>query len=215
MRVSQILQAQDMMRIRNEIVRINRERIRQRTQTVGSRREGNLRIRDIRRLTDLGIEITQILDHFRLVSAAAESTGELMELAALSVAETSQAADAVRRGFREREERASTYVGEMRICLYHCRTRALEHSRVSYLRLSSPLKTEEGTIEGALVMAVPDGLKDYQTEPVGRISALLVEEERFLKALKAGDEKESISLVETALEKYYQGYLSNKKTFNH
>ena len=215
MRVSQILQAQDMMRIRNEIVRINRERIRQRTQTVGSRREGNLRIRDIRRLTDLGIEITQILDHFRLVSAAAESTGELMELAALSVAETSQAADAVRRGFREREERASTYVGEMRICLYHCRTRALEHSRVSYLRLSSPLKTEEGTIEGALVMAVPDGLKDYQTEPVGRISALLVEEERFLKALKAGDEKESISLIETALEKYYQGYLSNKKTFNH
>jgi mannitol operon transcriptional antiterminator len=215
MRVSQILQAQDMMRIRNEIVRINRERIRQRTQTVGSRREGNLRIRDIRRLTDLGIEITQILDHFRLVSAAAESTGELMELAALSVAETSQAADAVRRGFREREERASTYVGEMRICLYHCRTRALEHSRVSYLRLSSPLKTEEGTIEGALVMAVPDGLRDYQTEPVGRISALLVEEERFLKALKAGDEKESISLVETALEKYYQGYLSNKKTFNH
>lgn len=215
MRVSQILQAQDMMRIRNEIVRINRERIRQRTQTVGSRREGNLRIRDIRRLTDQGIEITQILDHFRLVSAAAESTGELMELAALSVAETSQAADAVRRGFREREERASTYVGEMRICLYHCRTRALEHSRVSYLRLSSPLKTEEGTIEGALVMAVPDGLKDYQTEPVGRISALLVEEERFLKALKAGDEKESISLVETALEKYYQGYLSNKKTFNH
>lgn len=215
MRVSQILQAQDMMRIRNEIVRINRERIRQRTQTVGSRREGNLRIRDIRRLTDLGIEITQILDHFRLVSAAAESTGELMELAALSVAETSQAADAVRRGFREREERASTYVGEMRICLYHCRTRALEHSRVSYLRLSSPLKTEEGTIEGALVMAVPDGLKDYQTEPVGRISALLVEEVRFLKALKAGDEKESISLVETALEKYYQGYLSNKKTFNH
>jgi mannitol operon transcriptional antiterminator len=215
MRVSQILQAQDMMRIRNEIVRINRERIRQRTQTVGSRREGNLRIRDIRRLTDLGIEITQILDHFRLVSAAAESTGELMELAALSVAETSQAADAVRRGFREREERASTYVGEMRICLYHCRTRALEHSRVSYLRLSSPLKTEEGTIEGALVMAVPDGLKDYQTEPVGRISALLVEEERFLKALKAGDEKESISLVETALEKYYQGYLSSKKTFNH
>jgi mannitol operon transcriptional antiterminator len=215
MRVSQILQAQDMMRIRNEIVRINRERIRQRTQTVGSRREGNLRIRDIRRLTDLGIEITQILDHFLLVSAAAESTGELMELAALSVAETSQAADAVRRGFREREERASTYVGEMRICLYHCRTRALEHSRVSYLRLSSPLKTEEGTIEGALVMAVPDGLKDYQTEPVGRISALLVEEERFLKALKAGDEKESISLVETALEKYYQGYLSNKKTFNH
>ncbi|MBQ3974232.1 MAG: PTS sugar transporter subunit IIA, partial [Lachnospiraceae bacterium] len=133
----------------------------------------------------------------------------------LSITDDPQAADAVRRGFEEREERASTYVGEMQICLYHCRTKALQHSRVSYLRLKNPLKTEEGTIEGALVMAVPDGLRDYQTEPVGRISALLVEEERFLKALKAGDEKESVSFVETALEKYYQGYLSNKKTFSH
>lgn len=215
MRVSQILQAQDMMRIRNEIVRINRERIRQRTQTVGSRREGKLRIRDIRRITELGIEITQILDHFRLLTADAGSSAELMKMAALSITDDPQAADAVRRGFEEREERASTYVGEMQICLYHCRTKALQHSRVSYLRLKNPLKTEEGTIEGALVMAVPDGLKDYQTEPVGRISALLVEEERFLKALKAGDEKESVSFVETALEKYYQGYLSNKKTFSH
>ena len=215
MRVSQILQAQDMMRIRNEIVRINRERIRQRTQTVGSRREGKLRIRDIRRITELGIEITQILDHFRLLTADAGSSAELMKMAALSITDDPQAADAVRRGFEEREKRASTYVGEMQICLYHCRTKALQHSRVSYLRLKNPLKTEEGTIEGALVMAVPDGLRDYQTEPVGRISALLVEEERFLKALKAGDEKESVSFVETALEKYYQGYLSNKKTFSH
>ena len=234
MRVSQILQAQDMMRIRNEIVRINRERIRQRTQTVGSRRErinrerirqrtqtvgsrreGKLRIRDIRRITELGIEITQILDHFRLLTADAGSSAELMKMAALSITETAENAEAIRRGFEEREERASTYVGEMQICLYHCRTKALQHSRVSYLRLAKPLETEEGTIEGALVMAVPDGLKDYQTEPVGRISALLVEEERFLKALKAGDEKESVSFVETALEKYYQGYLSNKKTFSH
>ena len=92
---------------------------------------------------------------------------------------------------------------------------ASRKEKSGHLRLAKPLETEEGTIEGALVMAVPDGLKDYQTEPVGRISALLVEEERFLKALKAGDEKESVSFVETALEKYYQGYLSNKKTFSH
>ena len=214
MRVNQILQAQDMMRIRNEIVRINRERIRQRTQAAGSRREGSLRIRDIRRLTDLGGEILQILDHFRLITVKAADRDTLLDLAAETITETAEEAAWVRQGFAEREARASTYVEEMQICLCHCRTKALQHSRVSYLRLDQTLMTREGPVEGALIMAVPEGHKDYQTEAVGRISALLVEEEGFLQALKAGDEEESIHLVETALEKYYQGYLSNRKAFN-
>ena len=215
MRVSQILQAQDMMRIRNEIVRINRERIRQRTQAAGGRREGTIRIRDIRRITELGTEILQVLDSFRIKTVDAATAEELLDLSAAAIAKTQETAQAVRRGFAEREAKASTYVGEMKICLYHCRTGALPHSRVCYLRLAQPLQTGEGSVEGAMIMAVPEGHKDYQTEPVGRISALLVEEKRFLQALKAGDEKESISLVEAALEKYYQGYLSNRKTFNH
>jgi len=51
---------------------------------------------------------------------------------------------------------------------------------------------------------------DEGIEAISRMSTLLVEEKRFLEALKRGDEKEGGKLAEEALVKYYESEIRRK-----
>jgi uncharacterized membrane protein len=65
--------------------------------------------------------------------------------------------------------------------------------------------TDNGILRGAVAMTVPAEAEDeILLEPVGNLSALMVEDEGFLQALLRRDQTAGIRYIEKALVKYYQ-----------
>jgi mannitol/fructose-specific phosphotransferase system IIA component (Ntr-type) len=129
----------------------------------------------------------------------------MMELAAAVFADGEEDVRRLADCFQEREKLGATYIPDMQICLFHGACDLVEHSRFGFLVLDEPLTTTETLIRGAVIMVVPESFRDsYRVEPAGRLSALLVEDERFLQALQRGDEAAGFNLAREALVKYFQ-----------
>jgi mannitol operon transcriptional antiterminator len=193
------------MRIRNALSGINRERLKER---IDRRKEDDksLSLNSIRKLAGLGTEITELVEHFSIIPVDhVDDPDGLIQIAAFSMTDAPEAQDKLTVGFRLREQISDTYIKEMEICLLHCKSDALDHSRFIYISLSEPIMTKNGILHGAVALAVPAEVEDeILLEPVGRLSALLVEDEGFLQALLKRDQTAGIRYVEKALVKYYQ-----------
>ncbi len=201
--VGKVLRPQDRILLQNRIDEINASRIsrnsrkRQMKQTAAG-------MNGIRRMAEISQEIIELIDHFRILQLmGTEDFSSLQEQAALLFAQDDQEKTEFLEGFRSREKISSTYIGEMKISLLHCKSAAAQHSRFGYIRLEQPLQTDEGEISGCVVMIAPSRLSKEGLEPVGRLSALLIEEPRFLQALQMGDTSAGIACAEDALVKYY------------
>ncbi len=203
--VDRVLQVQDKMRIKNALNEINLQHLQERM-TRKTELAGSLSIDNIRIMADLGTEIVELTEHFRIVPVkSVASVDELIQIAAQALSDSESARQELMEGFRNREKISDTYVKEMEISLLHCKTDEVEHSRFIYLALQEPLMGDKGRIRGAVVMTVPASAKDeIIIEPIGRLSALLVENERFLQALFEQDTTAGIRYIEKALVKYYQ-----------
>lgn len=203
--VEKVLKAQDKLLVSQEIDRIGKEKLQRRIQQ-GGRHAMIMDVDDIRRTSEIGAEIVEILNHFRVVrQARAENIRQMMEMAASVFAGPEEDIRRLADCFQEREKLGATYIPDMQICLFHGACDLVEHSRFGFLVLDEPLATTETLIRGAVIMVVPESFRDsYRVEPAGRLSALLVEDERFLQALKRGDEAAGFNLAREALVKYFQ-----------
>lgn len=210
--VGKVLQVQDRLKIQNQIDSINRTRLQQKTGH-GSDTDVMISLEDINRTAMIGTEIVEILNNFRIMPVeSVKNKKELIDWAAGVFASDFFARKRIADGFSKREELGDTYIQEMGICLFHCRTDAMQHSRFGYIRLSHPLAGEKGEIRGAVIMIVPETIKDNAClEPVGRLSALLIENEGFLQALQSCDTTAGVALAEAALVKYYQNTTTKRK----
>lgn len=207
--VSKVLQAQDKLKIQNKIEAINRNRLKQKTRGQKDL-SGFVDLDDIQKVSLIGTEISEILQNFMITSHS--SVGDMQDLqsrAAAMFTDDPYAQKAIADGFLRREQLGDTFIPEMQICLLHCRTNVLSHSRFGFIRLEHPLQVEKGQLYGAVVMAVPEK-DDSCLEPVGRLSALLIEDQRFLQALQSGDTSAGVALAERALVKYYQKELKKR-----
>ena len=203
--VEKVLKAQDKLLVSQEIDRIGKEKLQRRIQQ-GGRHAMIMDVDDIRRTSEIGAEIVEILNHFRVVrQARAENIRQMMEMAASVFAGPEEDVRRLADCFQEREKLGATYIPDMQICLFHGACDLVEHSRFGFLVLDEPLATTETLIRGAVIMVVPESFRDsYRVEPAGRLSALLVEDERFLQALQRGDEAVGFNLAREALVKYFQ-----------
>ena len=203
--VEKVLKAQDKLLVSQEIDRIGKEKLQRRIQQ-GGRHAMIMDVDDIRRTSEIGAEIVEILNHFRVVrQARAENIRQMMEMAASVFAGPEEDIRRLADCFQEREKLGATYIPDMQICLFHGACDLVEHSRFGFLVLDEPLATTETLIRGAVIMVVPESFRDsYRVEPAGRLSALLVEDERFLQALQQGDEAAGFNLAREALVKYFQ-----------
>ncbi len=206
--VGKVLRVQDKMMLQREMETINRNRLQQKT-----RRPDQVAVKDradICRISGIGAEIVEILQNFKIVDVrSVQNRRELIEQASLVFAPDQAVAKRIARGFRQREELGDTFIEGMNICLFHCKTDVVSHSRFGYLRLLSPLQAGAFTIEGAVIMLAPEG--EQYLEPVSRLSALLIEEERFFQALRGGDTSGGTALAEQALVKYFQHAISKRR----
>ena len=201
--VSPILQAQDKLLLQNEIEAINRRRIRKKT--VGIRQVPTPDLDSILRISQIGIEIAEILKNFQILQLeCVANRNELLRQAAGLFAKTAADQRVIAAAMEKREQLADTFIPEMEVYLLHCRTSAVEHSRFGYLRLSKPFQMEKGTVSGAVIMLVPEEGGSLYAEVISRMSVLLVESNDFLKALQGGDTTAGVALAEKALVKYYQ-----------
>ena len=203
--VEKVLKAQDKLLVSQEIDRIGKEKLQKRMQQ-GGRRSLPMNVDDIQRTSEIGTEIVEILNHFRVVrQPGADNIRHMMELAAAFFADGEEDVRRLADCFQEREKLGATYIPDMEICLFHGASDLVAHSRFGFLVLDTPLTTTETMIRGAVIMVVPASFKDsYRVEPAGRLSALLVEDERFLQALQRGDEAAGFNLAREALVKYFQ-----------
>lgn len=205
--VGKVLRVQDKMMLQREIESINRGRLQPKTKNPGGMAVKDME--DIRRISGIGTEIVEILKAFRIMDVkSVQSHRELIEQAALVFAPDQAVAKRIAQGFRQREELGDTFIEGMDICLFHCKTDAVNHSRFGYLRLLSPLTNERRTITGAVVMLAPEG--EQYVKAVSRLSALLIEEERFFQALREGDAPAGAALAEKALVKYFQHVIAKR-----
>ncbi len=203
--VEKVLKAQDKLLVSQEIDRIGKEKLQKRMQQ-GGRRSLPMNVDDIQRTSEIGTEIVEILNHFRVVrQPGADNIRHMMELSAAVFADGEEDVRRLADCFQEREKLGATYIPDMEICLFHGASDLVAHSRFGFLVLDTPLTTTETMIRGAVIMVVPASFKDsYRVEPAGRLSALLVEDERFLQALQRGDEAAGFNLAREALVKYFQ-----------
>ena len=180
--VEKVLKAQDKLLVSQEIDRIGKEKLQKRMQQ-GGRRSLPMNVDDIQRTSEIGTEIVEILNHFRVVrQPGADNIRHMMELAAAVFADGEEDVRRLADCFQEREKLGATYIPDMEICLFHGASDLVAHSRFGFLVLDTPLTTTEA----------------------GRLSALLVEDERFLQALQRGDEAAGFNLAREALVKYFQ-----------
>ncbi len=165
----------------------------------------------IESLTRLGTEICQLLDHFTIHETSGISrVEELIGCAAGMFADSITSRQNISSELARRETVKSTFLPEMKVYLLHCRTIGVQHCRFGYIRLLEPIGITSGTVEGAVLMLAPKVDWDEGIEVISRMSTLLVEEKRFLEALKRGDEKKGGKLAEEALVKYYESEIRRK-----
>ncbi len=208
LRVGMILQTQDKLMIQNTIEEINRRRIHKKTRNAAGPfyEKSMLTLDFIRHASMIGGEIVEILEHFCIREAEqAESLDQLIDLAADVFAEDDSGRQKIAAGIRKREKLGDTFFPDMHIYLFHCVTDAAKHSRFGFLRLIHPFRGEKGEVRGVVVMLAPDGRQARECyETISALSALLVDDNRFLQALLEGDASAGAALAEEALVKCYK-----------
>lgn len=211
--VSPIPQAQDMLVITHAVNDIRRKRSEEPPETARPTIPAlSIRLADIRSLTITGEEITQLLDHFRIEDiSGTQQVSSLLGQAAGLFADSILTRQIINQDLARRETVKNTYIPELRIYLLHCRTTAVLHCRFGYLRLLNPIASPTGNVDGAVLLLAPLTDRNECVEVISRISVLLVEDERFLEALKAGDADTSRRLAEQALINYYQDQIQKQK----
>lgn len=201
--INKILQTQDKVKLQNRIDEINKNRVLSKTRHAGGA-VPSIGLEDIRRTSIITREIVELIENFRLLQLMqVKDYADLQEQAALLFARNDEVKEELVRCFQSREQMGSTYIKEMKIALLHCKSDLAVHCRFGFIRLKQPLVIDEGEIDGAIVMIAPGHLTGSCLEPMGRLSALLIEEPMFLEALLNGDTSVSSGLAESALIRFY------------
>lgn len=206
--VSPIPQAQDIVIITQAVERIEQSRAPLAGEPAQERKP--IQTNEITRsgivsLTHTGEEILQLLNHFQiLIVPEVRDAGELLGHAAGMFADGLFSRQLIAADLARRESIKSTFIPELKLYLLHCRTLAVEHCRFGYIRLTQPLTNPYGQALGAVLLLAPQSDWNECAEVISRLSMLLVEDERFLQALRAGDSLGGKALAEQSLVKYYK-----------
>ncbi|MCI8310930.1 MAG: PRD domain-containing protein [Lachnospiraceae bacterium] len=211
--VSPIPQTQDMLVITHAVDTINRQKTKESDKEITAPLvTQHLTLSDVRSLTRTGEEIEELLDHFLIKEISGICQVEsLLGQAASVFADTILERQLIGQDLARREAIKNTFIPELGIYLLHCRTMAVRHCRCAFLSLQEPIQMSNGTLEGAILLLAPQSEQKECLEVISRISMLLVEDKRFLQALKSKNVSEGYALAKQALLKYYQNLIIKRK----
>ncbi len=202
-----LLQTNDKLMIRNELEQLNIRRKPQKKKRTSYLPQ--LDYSDIQRLTAIGIEIQEILEHLTILQVSDVETKEaLLDKAGTMFSDDDIQAKSITDGFVQREDQNDTYIRELQIYLFHCISDEIEHARFGYIQINHPIEENDQIVYGAIVMIVPRQKVAYALEPIGRLSALLVEDKQFLVSLQTNALEHARRFAEKTLVTFYKNEIS-------
>ncbi len=158
---------------------------------------------DIIYMTEIGIEIIQLLNHLRfLMIQRTTNLWELLPLAGRIFTKEKEKANRVVMALQEREKKGETYISSLEIMLFHCKTEEVDHCRLGYIGLREPYRKKDGWVKGAVVMLIPKS--DVCLEIMSVISGTFIEDAEMISFLHHLKQEAFAKTLEQHLGQYYQ-----------
>lgn len=204
--VNPLLQAGDRRVIEQVILSMQAQKKESRTRTPVK----ELTLDDIDAITQMGIELQELLRHVKLETVkVATSRDAVIAAAGALFAEGERMAADIENGLYERDQLADTYVKQFHALMLHCQTDMVEHARLGYLRLEPPLYEKGKVIFGAFVMLAPRKETAAQ-QLLGAVSSLLVENKTLTDQLQTGDWDASRRSLAVGMSAYYKQHFMKR-----
>ena len=135
---------------------------------------------------------------------------DILPLAGKLFTKEKEIADSVTKTLLQREMQAQTYISNLEIMLFHCKTQAVKHCRFGYIGLREPFfpKKHTGLVRGAVVMLAPEK-EPICLQTMSAVSGALIENKELIKYLHSVDQNAFVTELERCLGKYYENTLQN------
>lgn len=205
--VNSVLLENDRILVRNQLKEIRKYRnIHKQRSKVAKRRR--VRRNEMEYFRILAAESLQVVDNIKISPLdCVESKDVLLKEAGKLFARNDQYATWIEGDLRHRESVAHTYISTFQMYFFHSRSKGVKHCRFGYIALKEPLITEEGPVQGAIVMLIPfeegEQQRIYQ-EVMSEVSGALAENE-LIRSNLCKKEREIVSFeFEKCLGNYYQ-----------
>ena len=199
--VNPILLEQDKILIKNAIDGIDKEKSIKKVLV----EKNNIGKDEIIYISKLGDEILNLISTVRLYNIlSVKDKYELIDVASSIFAENMDSKNRIFQSLKKRENIASTYIGDLKMMLLHCKTDGVSNCSFGYVRLKTPLKEDECLINGAVVMLVPNDDNKVYMDIMSEISGALVENQGFLNAIQEKNSDDISRELEKSLLKFYK-----------
>ncbi len=158
-------------------------------------------------------EIKGVVRRYRKleVKDASLNFEDLIRFMSMHITETLEGATMIRKAVEEREALNTQVFPELGICLFHCRSKAVQESLFVTCTPSvggsftHPFFRE---CKAAVLMVMPvDEYRELRAEVLGQISAAFVTNAHFLQAVKEGSQEEVRSELSRELKGFFFDYL--------
>ena len=167
--------------------------------------------KDIAYITKIGTEIIELLENIRFfMLQQVNAIEDILPLAGKLFTKEKEIADSVTKTLLQREMQAQTYISNLEIMLFHCKTQAVKHCRFGYIGLREPFfpKKHTGLVRGAVVMLAPEK-EPICLQTMSAVSGALIENKELIKYLHSVDQNAFVTELERCLGKYYENTLQN------
>lgn len=205
--VSPILTEQDKLLLTDIMEKVHKTKSTKPTAVKNTNTVKYVTKRDIIYMTNIGIEIIQLLDNLRfLMIQRTADPWDILPLASRMFTKEKEKADSVVIALQNREKKAETYISSLEIMLFHCKTKEVNHCRFGYIGLREPFCRKDGTgwVKGAVVMLTPEHGTTACIDVMSTISGALIESTELIQHLHHVDQEAFMITLEKYLGQYYQ-----------
>ena len=170
-----------------------------------------------RQLDEINNIITRIKGIIRryhhLVVSEDITLDSLIKLLAADMTDTSKAAAVLTADIIAREQVMSQLFPEIGIALFHCRSKAVKECQIITAGIDVNSKFKDVKLSGiraALCMTMPvDDSRQQNAEMLGRVSSAIIEDTKFLDAIKSGNEENVQDKLQEILKAYFSEQLGS------
>jgi mannitol operon transcriptional antiterminator len=165
-------------------------------------------VEDLRRMEELLSGAADVIENFSVT--ALSDNANIREMAARAgdvFGETPDASKEIADGLMAREKISTQAVRELSVVLLHCRTAGVKGPRFGVMTPAGGVFAGSSfkDLKSAVVMLIPEAASRELSEMMGSLSAALIEQERFLRAVQAG----ASPVIQENLSEVLRAYLSN------
>lgn len=156
-------------------------------------------------ISDLGIEINNLLDNIVLEKVdAVSSINDMIHIAGSMFSNNEEERKSIENGLLEREKIGTTYLEGYDLMLLHCKNQFVNRCKFGVIQLSQQLQFEGKKIHGAIVSLLPSNSSGIELNIMSEISGEIIENPNFTEAVKTKDINDIQREVEKKLTYYYK-----------